>query len=183
MRNPLFIILFILLLHSCSRIEISENEQLWLLNEAAFTSYGFDFPDAPQGKYSKFKLPDGAIEIVYNYKGFAEDSSVLYISNTITIDKKESDAEETYLTKAESINLSKVFNSELTLLEGFSFGEESILYLWLTDHEPIGNYFQFRQNTITYQLLLQGFYFSDLESWIHFFENTIHPAISKMKED
>ncbi len=178
MRNHIGFILVILQLLSCSGLEISEDEKQLLLSEKAFTDYGFTFPDAPQGKYSKYQLPDGAIEIRYSYKGYALDSSYFYLSNTITTDRNAGDAEETYVTKEESINLSTVINSKLIPLEGFHFGEESVLYLWLTDNEPVGNYFQFRYKNITYQLLLQGFYFSDPEDWTQFFNKSIAPFVN-----
>lgn len=176
MQNKTLIIIPIFLIFSCSKIEISNEEKQLLLNEKAFSQYGFNFPNAPQGNYTKFKLPDGAVEIAYMYKGYALDSSYLYISNTITTDRYITDAEATYTAKAESINLSTVFKTELQTIEGFDFGDKSVLYLWLTNDEPVGNYFQFRQNNITYQLLLQGFYFSDKESWKQFFTTNIAPA-------
>ncbi len=177
MRKLTFIILCIPGLFSCSRIEISGDEKQLLLSERAFSEYGYSFPDAPQGKYTKFRLPDGAIEMTYTYKGYAEDSSYLNISNTITIDKNRIDAEDTYLTKAKSVNLSKVLNSKLIEIEGFKYGDDSFLYLWLTNDKPAGNYFQFRLNNITYQLFIQGFYFADSESWSQFFADKIEPSV------
>ena len=180
MRKLAVIIICIPVLFSCSRIEISGDEKQLLLSEKAFSEYGYSFPDAPQGKYTKFRLPDGAIEMTYIYKGYAKDSSYLNISNMITIDKSRIDAEDTYLTKAKSVNLSKVSNSKLQKIEGFGYGDDSVLYLWLTNDQPVGNYFLFRMNNITYQLFFQGFYFADSESWSQFFTHKIEPSVKTL---
>ena len=182
MRNTINLMFISILLFSCSSLEITESDKQQLLNEQAFAEYGFTFPDAPGGKYTKYQLPDGAVEIRYTYKGYTIDSNYFYLSNTITTDRYLSDAKETYIAKEGSIQLSKVINSKLVVLEGFKFGDESVVYVWYQNDEPAGNYFLFRQKNITYQLLLQGFYFSDIESWKYFFNSGIAPSIKKIPE-
>ena len=170
----------VLILSSCLGKNISEIEKQSLLNESAFNEYGFKFPNAPLGKYTKLNLPGGATEIEYIYRGYAEDSSYLYISNTITIDDNAGEAEATYRAKSKSIQIGKILNTKPEMMEGFEYGNKSILYILISDNEPIGNYFQFQLNNITYQLILQGFYFSDMQSWERFFKAKIEPAVSKI---
>ena len=180
MRKTVTFIIAAILMFYCSSQEITKNEKQQLLNEQAFAEYGFTFPDVPGSKYTKYKLPDGAIEIRYTYKGYTIDSNYFYLSNTITTDRYLSNAKETYISKEGSIQLSKVMNSELVVLEGFQYGDESVLYVWYRNGEPAGNYFQFRQKNITYQLLLQGFYFPDTESWKHFFNSGIASTLKNI---
>ena len=180
MRKTVNFIVVAILMFSCSSQEITEKEKKELLNEQAFAEYGFTFPDSPGGKYTKYQLPDGAVEIRYTYKGYTIDSNYFYLSNTITTDLYLSNAKETYLAKEGSIQLSKVMNSKLVVLEGFQYGDESVLYVWYQNDEPAGNYFQFRQGNTTCQLLLQGFYFSDIESWKYFFNSGIAPTLKNI---
>lgn len=160
---PVFFVL------SCKDVAISEQEKALLLTPQVFESYDIYIPPSLEGQYKKTRYLDGSFDLDFEFEAPEDLKDYVYIYQTISFDKSESDAKISYKSVDFGMNL---FDEEgveyIDLNEEFSYGDESVFRLVKNEYGFVGNTFQFRKGSISMALVIYGIYFDDGGYWKEF---------------
>lgn len=164
MKNLTFLF-SLLLLSSCVSKEMQPDEKALLFTRAdAISEYDFNLSDndQPVENFSKSVYFDGSKELEYEYESKEEDPEFLYIYNSVSLERKESDANITY----GAIGLGMKWGQEdgvtfRSLDHEFSFGEKSSVKLVRNQGMNVGNVFTIKKGKLVYFLAVYGIYAED----------------------
>jgi hypothetical protein len=148
---------------------VSESEKALFLRARDLVEYGYEFK--PIDKYESFaktKYFDGSCELEYEFQTpESEQDHPLYLSVTVTIERKKSDA---LLSRgAEKIGLQiglKRGGIKIQEVKEFKkYGDDSSFSLLTKDGHPVGNILSLRVGPRLYTVLLAGIYIDDPQIW------------------
>jgi hypothetical protein len=163
---------------ACMKQDIQENEKEYLITASSFSEYSFAFSNVDSTEvFVKEKYYDGGTIYSYDFDAVDENEQTLFISNTVTIEPKSSDALITY--KAEGLGVSiGIGDAETQKLDSlFSYGDESSFELLKNEGgDLVGNIFRFRKGKVCYNLFIVGVYFNTKSAW----EDFIQPQLTTL---
>ena len=133
-----------------------------------------------EGTLSKVRYFDGSYDIEYEYD---PPDGAVYISSTLTVERKLTDAFATYLPLWTATAAGFSLGGEATVeiderKDFFEWGDQSRFAVLLTDGDPFGNLFIARDGTRVVFFLLAGVYFDDRDLWSEF----IGPTLQNTRE-
>jgi hypothetical protein len=150
---------------ACRRVAVSEAERELLLRAQDLAPYGFELADAARHEsFNKTVYFDGSSDLEYE---FAPPDGSLYMVVTVTFARDKNDAR---MTKGgEKVGLQVGVGLEGVKLEEkhgfFKYGDESSFYALTKDGRPGGLFFNTREGTKVYSVLISGVYFDSAEDW------------------
>lgn len=165
----------LLFFSSCSE-PINEEEMDLLISVENYRDYGFNFQDR-DNYYSKSSF-QGITRLEYFIDIEGEEDDFLYLSNTISIEKNEEEAQKTYEIHKEDVEMWDIEARQITDLDSlFNYGDQSSFQLFHDeDGIPVGNILHCRKGRFTFQYVCTGVYFEDQQSWAEF----ILPELEKI---
>lgn len=168
MRNFTLLILtylIIIFISSCVPVNISEQENALLITENDLNLFLGEGGTNPAGKYSKALYEHRSKEIEYEFDPEQTDSSVLFLSHTITFDSILSEAKDDYTSFIVAYKLGgKISSSDVNYIQlnnTQKFGDQSYIAIIKKDENDIGNVLVVRRANTIHSLIFSGVYFDD----------------------
>jgi hypothetical protein len=152
-----------------SESSIDDKEKALLLRARDLAEYGYllENPERYES-FTKTRYPDGSSEINYEFNTpDTEDKYPMYLSVTISLETKSSDAMITQGVEslATTFGLKGGGVTQREIKNFYSYGDSSSFYVLEIKGEPVGNMFTVRDKKKVYTLLVTGKYFDDPEVW------------------
>lgn len=168
----------LLLITSCFKSPINDEEKSLLITEHELIDYGFNFnTDDTLGIYSKTTYFDRSFELEYDIDTVDLDLNGIYLYSMISVETSKRDAGISYSIEKVGFRIGLPDEIETINLDSiFTYGNESKFSLLKNEYGEIGNIFQCRKGKFTYSLIISGLYFNDYENWSDF----IIPKLQKI---
>ena len=140
-------------------------------------------PTAGTETWAKKRYLDGSIDVDYSYdlEPESEEGTYVWISCTVTVDKKASDARITYGagSAGSSIGLGITGVKRRERNDLFSWGEKSKCAILVGEEDtPVGNHFVCLAGTRTFELVVVGLYFDEPGSMAE----VLQPILSRLAD-
>jgi len=169
MRNPALylLILISIFLSACIPANISEQEKSLLITENDLGQFLGEGSTNLAGKYSKTLYEHRSKEIEYEFDPEQTDTSVLFLSHTITFDAILSEAKDDYILFIAAYNVGgKMSSSDVTYVQlnnTQKYGDQSYIAIIKKDDNEIGNVLVVRRANTIHSLIFSGVYFDDTD--------------------
>jgi hypothetical protein len=166
------------LLAGCeSGLPVEAQEKTLVLRAGDLVPFGYGLEQTEQFEtFSKTRFFDGSKEIIYEFETpDSEEENPLYLSVTMTFEKKSSDAlvshgaEKTGATAG--LRIAGIKSREIENF--YEYGDSSAFYVLEMDGRPVGNLFSVRDGKKIYLVIMTGMYFDDAATWKELVEDKL----------
>ena len=162
---PFLLVLVVVL--GCRSGEVTPAEKEMFVRGGEFKDLGVEVSQPERyEKFSKTKYFDGSFDIDYEFD-VPEGENLMYIAETITIERKKSDAKLGQIAEDSGIGLALMAQGleKVEIPDFFKYGDSSTFYSLKKDGVIVGNYFTVLEDKKVYSILITGVYVDDPETW------------------
>jgi hypothetical protein len=147
---------------------VTQAERDILLTAEALAPFFEVSVDPAIGQVKHVSYLDGSRELSYEYDSPDEARNPLYISSTVNIERRVSDARAVYLSMTLGLKLGLALEGEDALQQVpraglFAWGDESKSEVLVKSGRPVGNVFAGRKGRRVFHLVLVGVHFDARE--------------------
>jgi len=168
----------VLLAAGCqSDLPVDVAEKALVLRAADLVPFGYELEDTePYEVFSKTRYFDGTHDVTYEFETpESEAENALYLSVTLTFERKRSDAFLAHGIEKTAIiaGLSVAGLESREVKDFYEYGDSSTFYILEQDGSPVGNVFSLRDGNKIYLIVLSGMYFDDPAAWADLVEEKL----------